>query len=504
MFNKVLIANRGEIAVRIIRACRELGMRTVAVFSEADRQALHVRLSDEAYPIGPAPSRESYLRMDKILDVAKKAKAGAIHPGYGFLAERSDFSQACEDEGITFIGPRASAIAAMGDKAIARATVLAAGVPVVPGTEGEGNLSDEELLRLAPQIGFPLLIKATAGGGGKGMREVRNLDEMPGLLNSARSEAQSAFGDGNVYLEKLVEGARHIEFQIMADLEGNTVHLGERECSLQRRHQKLLEESPSPFIDDDEGFRQVMGEVAVKAAKAVNYANAGTIEFLVDKDKNFYFLEMNTRLQVEHPITEEVTGFDIVTEQLRIARGRQLGITQDQVKMKGWAIECRINAEDPYNNFMPSTGLISYLSVPTGPGVRVDTGVYAGFTISPYYDSLISKLVVRGESRAQAILRMRRALEEYRIVGVKTNIPFHQRLVEQARFIAGNFDTRFVEERFSLEKAEEGKESHPEIAAIVATLVAHQQTERAAHIIARGKRDTSNWKWVSRWERMHR
>lgn len=504
MFNKVLIANRGEIAVRIIRACRELGLHTVAVFSDADRQALHVRLSDEAYNIGPAPSRDSYLRMDKILDVAKKAKAGAIHPGYGFLAERSDFSQGCEDEGITFVGPRASAIAAMGDKAIARATVLAAGVRVVPGTEGEGNLSDEELLRLAPQIGFPLLIKATAGGGGKGMREVRDLEEMPNLLSAARSEAQSAFGDGNVYLEKLVEGARHIEFQIMADLEGNTVHLGERECSLQRRHQKLLEEAPSPFIDDDEGFRQVMGEVAVKAAKAVNYANAGTIEFLVDKDKNYYFLEMNTRLQVEHPITEEVTGFDIVTEQLRIARGRQLSITQDQVKMKGWAIECRINAEDPYNNFLPSTGLISYLSVPTGPGVRVDTGVYAGFQISPYYDSLISKLVVRGESRAQAILRMRRALEEYRIVGVKTNIPFHQRLVEQARFIAGNFDTRFVEERFSMEKAEEGKEGHPEIAAIVATLVAHQQAERSAHIIARGKRDTSNWKWVSRWERMHR
>jgi len=504
MFNKVLIANRGEIAVRIIRACRELGLHTVAVFSDADRQALHVRLSDEAYPIGPAPSRESYLRMDKIIDVAKKSKAGAIHPGYGFLAERADFAQACEDEGITFIGPRPSAIAAMGDKAIARATVLAAGVPVVPGTEGEGNLSDEELLRLAPQIGFPLLIKATAGGGGKGMREVRNLEEMPGLLNAARSEAQSAFGDGNVYLEKLVEGARHIEFQIMADLEGNTVHLGERECSLQRRHQKLLEESPSPFIDDDEGFRQVMGEVAVKAAKAVHYANAGTIEFLVDKDNNFYFLEMNTRLQVEHPITEEVTGFDIVTEQLRVARGRQLSITQDQVKLKGWAIECRINAEDPYNNFLPSTGLISHLSVPTGPGVRVDTGVYAGFQVSPYYDSLISKLVVHGESRAQAILRMRRALEEYRILGVKTNIPFHQRLLEQARFIAGNFDTRFIEERFSMEKAEEGKEEHPEIAAIVATLVTHQQTERSAHIIARGKRDTSNWKWVSRWERMHR
>ena len=503
MFNKVLIANRGEIAVRIIRACRELGLHTVAVFSEADRQSLHVRFADEAYLIGPAQSRESYLRMDKILDVAKKAKAGAIHPGYGFLAERSDFSQACEDAGIIFIGPRASAIAAMGDKAIARATVLAAGVAVVPGTEGEGNLKDEELLRLAPQIGFPLLIKATAGGGGKGMREVRNLEEMPSLIESARREAQAAFGDGNVYLEKLVEQARHIEFQIIADLEGNTVHLGERECSLQRRHQKLLEESPSPFIDEDEEFRQRMGAVAVKAAKAVNYANAGTIEFLVDKDKNFFFLEMNTRLQVEHPITEEVTGLDIVSEQIRIARGRPLGFTQEDVKMKGWAIECRINAEDPYNNFLPSTGLITHLSVPTGPGVRVDTGVYAGFQISPYYDSLISKLIVRGESRAQAILRMRRALEEYHIVGVKTNIPFHQGILEQARFIAGNFDTRFVEERFSLEKAEEGKETYPEIAAIVATLVANQQAERSAHIIARGKRDTSNWKWISRWERMH-
>ncbi len=502
-FSKVLVANRGEIAIRIIRACRELGLHTVAVFSEADRQAMHVRYADEAYPIGPAPSKDSYLRMDKILDVAKKSGAGAIHPGYGFLAERSDFSQACEDAGITFIGPRASAIAAMGDKAVARATVVAAGVPVVPGTEGEGSLSDEELLRVAPQIGFPLLIKATAGGGGKGMREVKAIEEMPSLLESARREAQAAFGDGNVYLEKLVEGARHIEFQILADMEGNTIHLGERECSLQRRHQKLLEEAPSPFIDDNEDFRQRMGAVAVKAAKAVNYANAGTIEFLVDKDKNFFFLEMNTRLQVEHPITEEVTGVDIVTEQLRIARGRQLSLTQEQVKMQGWAIECRINAEDPYNNFLPSTGFVSHHSVPTGPGVRVDSGVYAGFQISPYYDSLISKLVVRGDSRGQAILRMRRALEEYRIVGVKTNIPFHQRILEQARFIAGNFDTRFVEERFSLEQADEGRETHPEIAAIVATLVANQQAERSAHIIARGKRDTSNWKWISRWERMH-
>ncbi len=504
MFNKVLIANRGEIAVRIIRACRELGMQTVAVYSEADRQALHVRLADEAYYIGPAPSRESYLRMDHILDVAKKAGAGGIHPGYGFLAERSDFSQACVDAGISFIGPKPSAIAAMGDKAIARATVAAAGVPVVPGTEGEGSLTDEELLKAAQSIGFPLLIKATAGGGGKGMREVRNLEEMPELLESARREALAAFGDGNVYLEKLIEGARHIEFQVIADEDGNTIHLGERECSLQRRHQKLLEEAPSPFIDEDEEFRQKMGAVAVKAAKAVGYVNAGTIEFLVDKDKNFYFLEMNTRLQVEHPITEEVTGLDIVTEQLRIARGRPLSLTQEQVRMQGWAIECRVNAEDPHNNFLPSTGFISHLTVPTGPGVRVDTGVYAGFNISPYYDSLISKLVVKGESRAQAILRMRRALEEYHVVGVKTNIPFHQRILEQARFIAGNFDTRFVEERFSLEKAEEGMETHPEIAAIVATLVANDQTQRSAHIISRGKRDTSNWKWVSRWERMHR
>lgn len=504
MFNKVLIANRGEIAVRILRACRELGLKTVAVYSEADRNALHVRYADEAYLLGPSPASESYLRMDKILEIARKSEASAIHPGYGFLAERSDFAQACIDEGIAFIGPKPSAIAAMGDKAVARATMTSVGVPVVPGTEGEGDLRDDDLLKLAKEIRFPLLIKATAGGGGKGMREVNNLKEMPGLLISARREAESAFGDGNIYLEKLIQGARHIEFQILADQHGNIIHLGERECSLQRRHQKLLEEAPSPFIRNDEDFRQKMGGVAVKAAKAVNYVNAGTIEFLVDKDKNFFFLEMNTRLQVEHPITEEVTGMDIVKEQIRIARGRKLSVSQEDIKMQGWAIECRVNAEDPYNNFLPSTGFISHLTLPTGPGVRVDTGVYSGSQITPYYDSLISKLVVRGETRGQAILRMRRALEEYNIVGVLTNIPFHQNILTQARFIAGNFDTRFVEERFSLEKAEEGKETHPEIAAIFATLVAHQQVEHSAHIIARGKRDTSNWKWISRWERMRR
>jgi acetyl-CoA carboxylase biotin carboxylase subunit len=502
MFNKVLIANRGEIAVRIIRACRELGLETVAVFSEADRNALHVRYADEAYLLGPAPSRESYLRADKILDIARKSGANAIHPGYGFLAEREDFAAKCADMGITFIGPKPSSIAAMGDKGKARATVIKAGIPVVPGTEDVGNMTDDDLLNIAPTIGFPLLIKATAGGGGKGMREVKSLEEMPTLLQSARREAESAFGDGNVYLEKLVEGARHIEFQIMADSHGNVIHLGERECSIQRRHQKLLEESPSPFLDDE--LREKMGSVAVKSAQAVDYVNAGTIEFLVDKDRNFYFLEMNTRLQVEHPITEMVTGVDIVAEQLRIARGRQLSYTQEQIQMKGHAIECRVNAEDPFNGFMPSTGRITHSILPTGPGVRVDTGVYLGFEITPFYDPMIAKLIVWGETRAQAILRMRRALEEYRIVGVRTNIPFHQTLMDSHRFMGGQFDTRFVEERFSMEGASETPDTTAEIAAILATLVAHQQTERSAQIVRRNERDTSNWKWVGRWERMHR
>ncbi len=504
MFKKVLIANRGEIAVRILRACRELGLETVAVYSEADRQALHVRYADEAYLLGPAPSRESYLRGDKIIEIAKKSGAGAIHPGYGFLAERDDFAEACAEAGLIFIGPKPSAIAAMGDKAVARATVAKSGVPVVPGTEDVGNLSDEELLSLAPKIGFPLLIKATAGGGGKGMREVRNIEEMPALLQSARREAEASFGDGNVYLEKLIEGARHIEIQILADAHGNVIYLGERECSLQRRHQKLIEEAPSPFVGEDEDLRRRIGEVAVKAAQAVDYVNAGTIEFLVDKDRNFYFLEMNTRLQVEHPITEMVTGVDIVKEQIRIARGRKLSYTQEEITLTGAAIECRINAEDPYNNFLPSTGRIEHSILPTGPGVRVDTSVYPGFEITPYYDPLIAKLIVWGETRGQAILRMRRALEEYRIVGIRTNIPFHQRMMDSTRFIAGQYDTRFVEERFALDEVEDGRTIHPEIAAIMATLAAHRQTERAAHVVRRAERDTSNWKWVGRWERLQR
>jgi len=508
MFNKVLIANRGEIAVRIVRACREIGLQSVAVFSEADRQALHVRHADEAYLIGPAAARDSYLRIDRIIEVAKRSGANAIHPGYGFLAERADFAQACLDSGLAFIGPKPSSIAAMGDKAVARSTVSAAGIPVVPGTEGEGALRDEDLLRLAPQIGFPLLIKATAGGGGKGMREVHDLAEMPGLLHAARREAEAAFGDGNVYLESLVEGARHIEIQILADQAGNTIYLGERECSIQRRHQKLLEESPSPFVADDEDLRTRMGAVAVRAAEAVGYLNAGTIEFLVDKEKNFYFLEMNTRLQVEHPVTEMATGIDIVKEQLRIARGRPLRYSQEDVQFKGWAIECRINAEDPYDGFLPSTGQITQIFQPTGPGVRVDTGVYPGSEVSPYYDSLISKLIVVGETRAEAILRMRRALEEYIIIGVRTNIPFHQNLMDSTRFMAGQFDTRFVEERFLIGSADSDKGERPEmarqIAAILATLAAHRETRRAANIVQRNERDTSNWKWLGRWERLQR
>ena len=502
MFEKVLIANRGEIAVRIIRACRELGLRTIAVYSDADRSALHVRQADEAYLLGPAAARESYLRGDKIIEIAKKSGAGAIHPGYGFLAERDDFAQAVLDAGFVFIGPRPSAIAAMGDKGIARSTVTAAGIQVVPGTEGEGDLHDDDLLAIAPKIGFPLLVKATAGGGGKGMREVKSAEEMPGLLQAARREADASFGNSNVYLEKLILNARHIEFQILADNHGNVIHLGERECSLQRRHQKLLEESPSPFINDE--LRTQMGEVACTAARAVDYLNAGTIEFLVDKDHKFFFLEMNTRLQVEHPITELVTGIDIVKEQLRIARNRKLRYAQEDIHFNGWALECRINAEDPYNNFLPSTGFLNSVIAPSGPGVRVDTGVYAGFEISPYYDALISKLICWGETRGEAILRMRRALEEYRILGVKTNIPFHQHIMDSHRFIAGSFDTRFVEERFSMDDLEEEKEPLAMIAAVMATLVTHRESQRASQIVRRSKRDTSNWKWVGRWERMNR
>jgi acetyl-CoA carboxylase, biotin carboxylase subunit len=498
---KVLIANRGEIAVRVIRACRDLGIATVAVHSEADRTALHVRYADEAVHIGPPAPRESYLRIDRIIEAARKSGADAVHPGYGFLAENADFAQACEDEGITFIGPSPHAIATMGDKQTARDTVSKAGVPLVPGTDKD--LRDEDILEAGNVIGYPLMVKAAAGGGGKGMRIVYDARDLPEALATARREAESAFGDGRVYLEKFLVGTRHIEIQVLADTHGNTVHLAERECSIQRRHQKLVEESPSVVMDSD--LRERMGAMAIAAAQAVDYVNAGTIECLVDKDKNFYFLEMNTRLQVEHPVTELVTGVDLVKEQIRIARGRRMGPVENVLQPKGWAIECRINAEDPYNGFLPSVGTITTLITPTGPGVRVDSGVFSGYEITPYYDSMIAKLICWGETRSEAMLRMRRALAEYTIMGLKHNIPFHQNLLNSISFIAGQFDTKFVEERFSMDTYEEpATDFETEAAAIAATLVAHRNQRLASQVVQAGKRDTSNWKWFTRYERMRR
>ncbi|WP_238625576.1 acetyl-CoA carboxylase biotin carboxylase subunit [Aggregatilinea lenta] len=499
LIRKVLVANRGEIAVRIIRACRELGgIQTVAVYSEADREALHVRYANEAYPIGVPAPRESYLNIGKLIDVARKSGADAIHPGYGFLSERAEFAQAVEDAGLVFIGPSPDAIARMGDKLAARDLMVKAGVPVVPGTEP--GLDDDELRAAAPKVGYPLMVKAAAGGGGKGMRVVREPSQLDAALAAAHREAEAAFGDGTVYLEKMLEGARHIEFQILADQHGNTIHLGERECSIQRRHQKLFEESPSPFMDDD--LRERMGAAAIRAAQAVNYVNAGTIEFLVDADKNFYFLEMNTRLQVEHPVTELVTGVDMVKEQIRIARGRRMG-PEHGVTLKGWAVECRINAEDPYNNFLPSVGRISVHVAPTGPGVRLDSGIYAGYEVTPYYDSLLAKVIAWGETRGEALLRMRRALAEYKIMGLKTNLPFHQKLIDSTRFLAGRYDTQFVEEYLPMQDEVQNSQDE-EVAAILATVVEHLYRQQASQIVARPKRDASNWKWIGRYERMHR
>ncbi|MGD2207734.1 MAG: acetyl-CoA carboxylase biotin carboxylase subunit, partial [Anaerolineae bacterium] len=433
MFCKVLIANRGEIAVRILRACRELGIRTVAVYSEADRRALHVRYANEAYPIGPALARDSYLRIDRILDAARVSGAEAIHPGYGFLAENAEFAAACVEAGVAFIGPPASAIAAMGDKVEARRRMQAAGVPVVPGTDTD--LADEQILAEAGRVGFPLFIKAAAGGGGKGMRLVKSADQLERALGQARREALKAFGDDRVYLERAVQGARHIEIQILADTHGRVIHLGERECSIQRRHQKLVEEAPSPAVDED--LRGRMGAVAVRAAEAVGYTNAGTVEFLLDRDGSFYFLEMNTRLQVEHPITEAVTGIDIVKEQLRLAAGEPLRYRQADIRVQGHAIECRITAEDPFNSFLPASGRVIRLFQPSGPGVRVDGGIEEGLEVSTYYDSLLAKLVVWGESREAALGRLAGALAEYRVVGLPTSIPFHQWLVSHEAFRRG-------------------------------------------------------------------
>lgn len=497
MFKKVLVANRGEIAVRVLRACEERGIATVAVFSEADRTALHVRYASEAYLIGPAPSRESYLCIDKIIDVARKSGVDAIHPGYGFLSERAEFAAACRDAGITFIGPSPEAIAAMGDKITARESVRKRGVPLVPGTEK--GLCDEELVAAAKEIGFPIMIKAAAGGGGKGMRAVYDAGAIEGAIGAARREAMAAFGNDEVYLEKLVANARHIEIQILADSHGNTISLGERECSIQRRHQKLIEEAPSVAID--EKTRVEMGKVAVAAAESVGYVNAGTIEFLFDsKDNSYYFLEMNTRLQVEHPVTELVTGIDIVKEQISIAAGRRLRYRQDDLMPKGWAIECRITAEDPFNNFMPSSGIVTYLKEPTGPGVRVESSLYDGCEISLYYDPMIAKLIVYGENRAEAILRMRRALNEYRIAGVKTSIPFHQEIMDSTEFIWGTFDTGFLSRRRISPRRAQSTESE-RLAAVVAAMIEHEEGRQAVARIGQatnGVAPGNDWKLSGR------
>lgn len=449
MFNKILIANRGEIALRIIRACKELGIKTVMVYSEADRESLPVRLADEAFCIGPAPAAKSYLNFTNIISVAEVAGAEAIHPGYGFLAENANFAEICASCGMVFIGPPVEALEKMGDKAVARKTVASVGVPVVPGSE-EVISNPADAIGMAEEIGYPVMIKASAGGGGRGMRVVHTRAEMERALQAAKAEAETSFGSPAVYLEKYVEEPRHIEFQILGDREGNIVYLGERDCSIQRRNQKLLEEAPSSAISP--AFRKRMGEAAVKAAGAAGYYNAGTVEFLLDKYNNFYFIEMNTRIQVEHPVTEMVTGRDLVKEQIRIAAGDTLRFKQGDIKIDGWAIECRINAEDPSRNFTPCPGKVTSFLPPGGPGVRVDTAVYPGYVIQQYYDSLIAKLITWGRNREEAMVRMERALEEFEIEGVATTIPFHQRVLRNAFYRRGEVYTNFVQRRILTEE----------------------------------------------------
>jgi acetyl-CoA carboxylase biotin carboxylase subunit len=445
MFRKVLIANRGEIALRVIRACRELGIRTVAVYSEADRESLHVRFADEDVCIGPPPARDSYLNIPRIIAAAEVTGAEAIHPGYGFLAENAEFAEICEQSEIVFIGPTADQIRRMGDKAVARETMIAEGVPVVPGSDGAIEDVDEAV-RTAHDIGFPVLIKAAAGGGGKGMRVASDEGSFAKAFQAARVEAEAAFGDGTVYLEKYLARPRHVEIQVLGDTHGRVTHLGERECSLQRRHQKLIEESPSPAVSPK--LRKKMGAAAVKAAKAIGYHSAGTVEFLLDEDESFYFMEMNTRIQVEHPVTELVTGVDLIKEQIRVAAGERHSLPdKGPPAMHGHALECRINAEDPARNFQPSPGRIEIWHAPGGPGVRVDSHAYQGYVVPPFYDSLLAKLIVHGKDREESLIRMRLALESFIVEGIKTTIPFLLELLEDPDVIAGNIDTKFLERR---------------------------------------------------------
>jgi acetyl-CoA carboxylase biotin carboxylase subunit len=467
MFKRLLIANRGEIAVRIIRACREMGIESVAVYSDVDRRALHVRKADYAYHIGPANASESYLNIEKILDAALRSGAEAIHPGYGFLSENANFARACRDAGVKFIGPTAESMEMMGSKTRARQNMKKAGVPFVPGSER--GLEFDACARMAEQIGYPVMLKAAAGGGGKGMRMVKSPDGLRSAYDAARSEAQRSFGDNEVYIEKFIVNPRHIEVQVFGDEHGNVVYLGERECSVQRRHQKVLEESPSPIVDED--MRRRMGEVAVRVAKAANYHNAGTVEFLVDEQRNFYFLEMNTRLQVEHPVTEFVTGLDLVHLQFRVAAGEKLPFTQQEINLRGHAIECRVYAEDPDNNFFPSPGQITRLISPSGPGIRRDSGMYEGWTVPIEYDPLLAKLVGYAETREEAINRLLRALYEYFVGGIKTNISLFRRILHDPDFRAGKLDTGFLD-RLLAQPAPPEHKTLPLIAAIGAGIFA--------------------------------
>ena len=441
-FDKLLIANRGEIAVRIIRACKEMGIKTVAIFSDADKDALHVKYADEAVNIGPALSRKSYLNMDNIIQAAKATKADAVHPGYGFLSENADFARACVDNKLIFIGPSAECMAASGNKSAARQTLMALGISIIPGSDDIIS-SPQEAFEVAVDVGYPVILKASGGGGGRGMRIAYDKQELADALAVASGEARAAFGNPDLYLEKYIEKPRHIEIQIIGDHFGNYIHLGERECSIQMRYQKLIEESPSPFVD--EALRNKLGATAIQIARSIGYTNAGTMEFLVDKNKNFYFMEVNARVQVEHPVTELVTGLDIVQQQILLAQGEKLTLGQDEIQLNGWSMECRINAADPADNFMPSPGEIKNLILPGGPGVRVDTHIFNQYEISPFYDSLIGKLVVWAKNRDMAIKRMQRALSEFQIEGIKVTVPFHQRVFQDEDFIRGDIDTHFLE-----------------------------------------------------------
>ncbi len=492
MFRKLLVANRGEIALRILRSCRDLGIGGVAVYSEVDRDSLHVRYADEAYLIGPGPASESYLNIAKIIEVAKKARVDAIHPGYGFLAENADFAEACRENTITFVGPSPEAIRLLGDKIESRRLMSQAGLPVVPGSRELATA--DTAATAATRIGYPLLVKAASGGGGKGIRAVYRAEELPIALEMASREAGSAFGNGALYLEKFLETVRHVEVQIIADHHGNVVALGERECSIQRRYQKMIEEAPSTAVDD--ALRQRLIEMAVRAGKAADYVNVGTIEFLLDEEGNPSFLEVNTRLQVEHPVTELVTGIDLVADQLLVAEGEALPYRQEEIRVRGWAIECRISAEDPFNEFFPSVGKVSFVSEPGGPGVRVDSALYDGAYIPHYYDPLIAKLSVRGRDRAEAIRRMRRALQEFKIVGVSTNIPFHLQVMDNVHFIAGALDTAFVEKHFRLDQQDELE--NEEIALVAASLLAHSKRKEALSSSSMAASSRGSWRLQSR------